>query len=390
MSRIAIVTPEYPHMRGSFGGIAAQYSVMAPTLVELGDEVHVLVPGAGDDQAFERDGVIVRGVSVPRRTGPLFALARCAATRRALSKMGGFDMVLVADWSGNGALLPTGEDHRLVTHLHTSLAMIFEISELAGEDRGRPGLRARLQLWLERRQCERSNAILGCSRAILALAEKQWDIADKRRGVLPNVIDPLRIRTLGHAAPENDATRGGSPVIVCPGRLETRKGGHFLVRAMREVWAEHGEAILVLAGTEGILDGKPARRRVDELAGDHSDRVFLTGPLSHAELFPTLAAADVVVTPSLWEAFGIVTLEAMALGKRVVATTGSGYEEFCEDGVNCVLVAPGDPGALARGIFRALEPESGRLEAAAAETANAFSAERRGPEYRSQIAALFA
>ena len=50
----------------------------------------------------------------------------------------------------------------------------------------------------------------------------------------------------------------------------------------------------------------------------------MVGPLAREDLFPLLGEADVVVTPSLWEAFGIAALEAMAIGSCVVATKGSG------------------------------------------------------------------
>ena len=147
MSRIAIVTPEYPDMRRpSFGGIAAQYGVMAAALAELGDEVHVLVPGADGDEAFERNGVVVHGVAVRGRTGPAYALARCAATRRAAGHLGRFDTILVADWSGNGALLSAAAGQALITHLHTSLAMMLQLAAAAGEGQQRPGFRGRLQL----------------------------------------------------------------------------------------------------------------------------------------------------------------------------------------------------------------------------------------------------
>jgi hypothetical protein len=94
VTRIAIITPEYPEMRRpAYGGIAAQYAVMAPALAATGEEVHVFVPGNSNAALIEREGVFVHGVAAPRRTGPLFPVVRALATRRALGALPKFDLI---------------------------------------------------------------------------------------------------------------------------------------------------------------------------------------------------------------------------------------------------------------------------------------------------------
>jgi len=65
-----------------------------------------------------------------------------------------------------------------------------------------------------------------------------------------------------------------------------------------------------------------------------------------------LAAADVFVLPSLWEGLPIGLLEAMAMGKAVIATRVDGTKEVVRDEVNGLLVEPGDPAALATALVR--------------------------------------
>jgi glycosyltransferase involved in cell wall biosynthesis len=65
------------------------------------------------------------------------------------------------------------------------------------------------------------------------------------------------------------------------------------------------------------------------------------------------AAADVVLFPVRWEEpWGLVPLEAMGVGRPVVATARGGSGEYLRDGSNCVVVPAQDPGAVARAVTR--------------------------------------
>jgi glycosyltransferase involved in cell wall biosynthesis len=93
--------------------------------------------------------------------------------------------------------------------------------------------------------------------------------------------------------------------------------------------------------------------------------VIFTGYL--ADPLPAFRALDVFVLPSLDEGFGIVFLEAMAMGVPVVGTRVVGSVDAVEDGVTGLLVPPRDPAALAEAVLRVLSDEelAARLVAAA-------------------------
>jgi glycogen synthase len=84
------------------------------------------------------------------------------------------------------------------------------------------------------------------------------------------------------------------------------------------------------------------------------DRLRFEGFVAHERLPAVLAHADLLVLPSVYEELGTVLLEAMQAGLPVVASKTSGIPDVIEDGVNGMLVPPGDPGALARAIDRLL------------------------------------
>jgi glycosyltransferase involved in cell wall biosynthesis len=135
-------------------------------------------------------------------------------------------------------------------------------------------------------------------------------------------------------------------VVGVAGRLAAEKGISVLLESMKEVLAKVPRAWLVIAG-----DG-PERAalecRAHDLRIDH--RVDFLG--MRADLPRIMAALDVFVLPSLYEGFGLVVLEAMAVGVPVIATCVGGVPEVVEDGVTGVLVPPGDPSKLAEAILR--------------------------------------
>jgi glycosyltransferase involved in cell wall biosynthesis len=128
--------------------------------------------------------------------------------------------------------------------------------------------------------------------------------------------------------------------LVLAGRLDARKGHRCALAALDEL----PEATLTVAG-EGD------ERLAAELA--RHPRVRLTGALAPGALAAAYAAADVVLFPTEWdEPWGLVPLEAMAVGRPVVATGTGGSGEYLRSERNCLLHAPADPAGLAACVRR--------------------------------------
>jgi glycosyltransferase involved in cell wall biosynthesis len=146
----------------------------------------------------------------------------------------------------------------------------------------------------------------------------------------------------------------GAPLVVLLGRLHPAKGQLELLEAAPVLLARCPTAHFVLAGAEDPAQPEYARRvraRIAELG--LGDRTRLTGHLpAAAEL---IAAADAVVIPSVpddqgmgREGFGLVGIEALALGAPVVGYADGALPEVLGD--CAVLVAPGDRRALGSAI----------------------------------------
>ncbi|MBE0415745.1 MAG: glycosyltransferase family 4 protein [Dehalococcoidia bacterium] len=85
--------------------------------------------------------------------------------------------------------------------------------------------------------------------------------------------------------------------------------------------------------------------------------VTFTGRVTTEELVREYSAAQIAITPSLYEGFGLPAAEAMACEAPVIATKGGALPEVVKEGETGILVPPQDPSALARAIKRLLEDE---------------------------------
>lgn len=172
--------------------------------------------------------------------------------------------------------------------------------------------------------------------------------------VIPNFIpDDL---VLDEAVPCPDGP------IVFIGDLSHDKGIHVLLEAHRR----GGLPRLVLAGRE--LEHTPL---------ELSERVELRGLLDHPSVIELMQTACVVVVPSIVpDCCPTVVLEAMALGRPVVAAASGGIIDLVDDTVTGLLVPPGDPAALAAALKTIVDdrPRAAAMGRAGLDRARLFTA----------------
>jgi glycosyltransferase involved in cell wall biosynthesis len=149
--------------------------------------------------------------------------------------------------------------------------------------------------------------------------------------------------------PATDRPRQAGPVsFLVAGQVVPRKGLEPLVEACAQL---SGNFTLTVVG-EG--EQRPAlERRVVELG--LTDRVRWLGWVPYQQLARHLQAADVFVFPTFEDTWGMVALEAMALGTPVVCSRFAGAAELIVDGDNGILADPGDPATLAAAMARFLD-----------------------------------
>ena len=207
-----------------------------------------------------------------------------------------------------------------------------------------------------------------------------------RPGIDLNSFDAARLPTPSEAR----ATLGlphDVPIVGMVGRLQHWKGMHVLIAAMARMPEAH---CVVVGGAHDLEPEYPARLSSQITALGLQRSVTLAGLQRNAALW--MQAMDVIVHASDREPFGIVILEAMALGKPVVAGDAGGPREIITDGVDGQLTRFGDVAGLVKALRRYLDdPDFARSVGAAARVRAAdFGVERFAREFACAVSALAA
>jgi glycosyltransferase involved in cell wall biosynthesis len=198
-----------------------------------------------------------------------------------------------------------------------------------------------------------------------------------------NGIDADQFDPALPAAPRPAGIPDDAPLIGVFSRLTEWKGQHVAIEALRRTKRAH----LLLVG--GPLFGQQAyEERLRAMVRDLglSDRVHFVG--NQVDVARWMRTCDIVVHSStLAEPFGRVIVEGMLSHRPVIATDAGGVREIVRDGVNGLLVAPGDAGQLGDAITRLLDEPAlahAMADVALEDARRRFSVER----YRREIKAV--
>ena len=220
--------------------------------------------------------------------------------------------------------------------------------------------------------------ILACSEFVTDNIRERFPRVRDRCHTLHNGVD---LEVFSPSPRDGTAAESTAKRILFVGRLSPEKGVHVLLEAFERVIARVPDAELNLIGPNALApkqfvdpfdrdpqlvavksfygdpEGYLARLR-DDLSPAARDRVKFFGRIPNAHLAEHYRRSRVFVFPSLWhEPFGMPILEAMASGLPVVATRGGAFAETVDDGKTGLLVARGDPVALAEALERLLTDE---------------------------------
>jgi glycogen synthase len=169
-------------------------------------------------------------------------------------------------------------------------------------------------------------------------------VEENRLHLIPPGVNP----SLFEGPFEDPFTDVGKPRVLFVGRLAPQKGVRTLVEAAGLLKDPSAQVLLVGDGPK-----RKALERDAERLGV-GDRLHFVGFVAHDRLPAVLAHADLLVLPSLYEELGTVLLEAMQAALPIVASKTGGIPDVIEDGVNGILVPPGEPEAFAHAINRLL------------------------------------
>jgi glycosyltransferase involved in cell wall biosynthesis len=236
------------------------------------------------------------------------------------------------------------------------------LEEFGATDPSRAPLKVAAYLPLRRAvlRCARAaDAVIATDRALEPVVLRHLGIPREKMRTIPNALDLRQLDSCADPARLGDLRlrhdlRPGERILLSVGRLEASKGFHVLLRALAAL-RDHGALEGKLWRWVALGEG-PYRPMLEMLAAELGleSRVHFPGRVSDAEMHGWHELATLFVHPTLYEGSSLVTLEAMAHRRAVVASAAGGIPDKVRPGENGWLVAPGDPSALAAAISGAL------------------------------------
>jgi glycosyltransferase involved in cell wall biosynthesis len=216
---------------------------------------------------------------------------------------------------------------------------------------GRRGVRGLISRRLHAWVAQRCAHVIAISKAVQQAARARGEATDPASmTVVYNGICPLSVRVDAASAIRNElGLSGKTPLVVCASRLEPEKSIATLVDAWQAVQARVPEAVCVIAGT-GQLQAA-IEKQIDQRGLRNSIRLIGF----RADVQDVMAAGDVFVLPAPAEPFGLVLIEAMSLGKPVIAARAGGPVEIVIDGLTGTLFDPHNASSLSEAIVQMLQ-----------------------------------
>jgi glycosyltransferase involved in cell wall biosynthesis len=308
--RLLLVAPE------TTGGIGEHVRTLAAALVRRGHRVTVCAPTA----TLARLALIGAGVEgVPLPLGRTRGGVR--ATRRLRALAADHDVIHAHGVRAGAQAALAGAGPLVVTWHNAPL--------------GGP-LRRAVHTGLERVCARRAVLVLGASDDLVVRA--------RHAGAREARLCPVAAPPLADLPPGRLDVQGGPSTILAVARLHPQKRLDVLIDAVAD-WPPAAGPIRVLVAGDG-----PLRDRLRQHASRRSAPVQFLGP--RTDVAELLAAADLVVLPSAWEARPLVAQEALRAGVPLVATAVGGVPGLVGDAA--VLVPPGDPAALRAAMLQVL------------------------------------
>lgn len=359
--KVAFLTREFPPDT-AWGGISRVYYTLAIALAKEGHEVHVICQAVGAPKDLVDEGIYVYRVGTnPKRHS---AIARINYSYYAwlrlkrLIKEHSLDIIETPCWGAESLIyyLSKTKSTPLVVSTHSSADDILQTRTYTGLGEF---LGLKTLSYLEAFSLRRAHKIVANSQIMYNRMVEDLHIAPGKVVIVHHAIDTDKYRFTGSDIKCRLGIPDGDKIVLAVGRLEMRKGGHILSKAIPEIIENVPNVRFVLVGrdTATAPNGASFKEYIIKSLQTYnsSDNVMFIDFLPEDELIRLYSACDVFASPSLYESFGLVVLEAMSCGKPVVATPVGVVPELAINNLRGISIVPiGDNRKLAEALLKFL------------------------------------
>ncbi len=353
--RIAFLTPEYVTESNFDGGLANYLHRVARGMKQRGHDVEIFTRSDQNETVYH-EGILVNRVKDNgfifkcvnrltryrfRQTLNILSLSHCL--RKSLLKRHRhqhFDIVQASSYLACGLFSTFCRPVPIISRIssYEPLWRKFYSKRLTRQQRFRE--------WLEL-------LALRCSNAVYAPSELLCRVLRENANIEADVLRPpffIETNNLDESIYKKHLME--KKYLVFFGSIGLLKGGEALARSLPDLLATYPKMFFVFAGKVfGGPENKSMLDYIKDKTGRYSNQIIYLGVLPHYQLYPIVKYSQAVVLPSLIDNLPNTMLEAMALGKVVIGTRGSSFEEFIDDGISGILVEADNSAQL----FRAME-----------------------------------
>jgi glycogen synthase len=348
--RVMMLSWEYPPR--VIGGLARVVAELSKQIAKQGWEVHVVTadhPGTPEHQID--NGIHVHRVKNQTDWTPDFltwvsrlnyGLLQYAIE---LQEQTPFSIIHAHDWMVADAawVLKKGFKLPVVSTIHATEA---------GRMHGLHNDTQRYISQIEWRLTFESWKVIVNSKHMVNELQSQFKVPPDKLCIIPNGIDPEQFDFAFDPSPlRSQYVSNDSQIVLFVGRMVREKGVQVLLQAAQSILGAAPGTQFLMVGTGYYLEDLKWMAAQLNVA----QNVHFLGYVSDPELLKLYKIADVVVTPSLYEPFGIVALEGMAAQVPVVTSDTGGLTDFVEHMKTGVTTYAGDAGSLAWGILEVLK-----------------------------------
>lgn len=291
------------------------------------------------DETFLKEGMDIRFIRLSRRPMSFSNLIGFFQIYRLLRKEQ-FDIVHTHTSVG-------GFYGRIAAKLNRIPSVIWSIHGYGSHVGHKPWKRKIFQV-IEKIMDHLTDHYIAISRSIKEEGVSRGITTPDKVKIIYNTIDLNRFSVIT-ISEEFLRACGSFPIIGTIARLEPQKGIEYLIKSVPLIKRSVPSIKVLVVG-----DG-PLREKLEKMADDLnvSNSIFFLG--WRTDIAEILSVMDVFCAPSLWEGFGMVLLEAMAMKKPVVASEIGGIPEVVKNNETGILVPPANFRSFATAVTRLLK-----------------------------------